>query len=66
MQSNQAVIKVSNLKKAYADVQAVNGVSFSVNRGEIFYVTGFKSQPLTDIVKYSNFEEQNEKYPRSY
>jgi ABC-2 type transport system ATP-binding protein len=40
MQSNQSVIKVSNLKKAYGDVQAVNGVSFSVDRGEIFGLLG--------------------------
>jgi ABC-2 type transport system ATP-binding protein len=40
MQSNQTVIKVSNLKKAYDEVQAVNGVSFSVRRGEIFGLLG--------------------------
>lgn len=40
MQSNQTVIKVSNLKKAYGDIQAVNGVSFSVGRGEIFGLLG--------------------------
>ena len=40
MKSNQTVIKISNLKKAYGDVQAVNGVSFSVNQGEIFGLLG--------------------------
>lgn len=40
MKSNQTVIKVSNLKKAYGDVQAVYGVSFSVDRGEIFGLLG--------------------------
>lgn len=40
MQSNQTVIRVSNLKKAYGEVQAVNGVSFSVGRGEIFGLLG--------------------------
>ena len=40
MRSNQTVIKVSNLKKAYGDFKAVNGVSFSVDRGEIFGLLG--------------------------
>jgi ABC-2 type transport system ATP-binding protein len=40
MRSNQTVIKVSNLKKAYDEVQAVNGVSFSVGQGEIFGLLG--------------------------
>ena len=40
MQSNQTVIKVSNIKKFYGDVQAVNGISFSVCRGEIFGLLG--------------------------
>lgn len=40
MQSNQTVIKIANLKKAYGEVQALNGVSFSVGRGEIFGLLG--------------------------
>ena len=40
MQSNQAVIRVLNLEKAYGDVKAVNGISFSVNHGEIFGLLG--------------------------
>jgi ABC-2 type transport system ATP-binding protein len=40
MQSNQTVIGVANLKKAYGEVQAVNGVSFSVDCGEIFGLLG--------------------------
>jgi ABC-2 type transport system ATP-binding protein len=40
MPSNQTVIKVSNLIKAYGEVQAVNGVSFRVARGEIFGLLG--------------------------
>ena len=47
MQSNQTVIKVSNLKKAYGEVQAVNGVSFSVDRGEIFGLIGPNSAGKT-------------------
>jgi ABC-2 type transport system ATP-binding protein len=40
MRSSQTVIKVSNLAKAYGDVQAVNGISFDVRRGEIFGLLG--------------------------
>ena len=40
MKTNQTVIIVSNLKKAYGDDLAVNGVSFSVGRGEIFGLLG--------------------------
>ena len=40
MQSNQTVIRVANLKKAYGEVQAVNGVSFGVDQGEIFGLLG--------------------------
>ena len=40
MRSNQTIIKVSNLVKAYGDVRAVNGISFDVRRGEIFGLLG--------------------------
>jgi ABC-2 type transport system ATP-binding protein len=40
MRSNQTVIEVSNLVKAYGDVQAVNGISFDVRQGEIFGLLG--------------------------
>jgi len=40
MRSNQTVVKVSNLVKAYGDVQAVRGISFEVRRGEIFGLLG--------------------------
>ena len=37
---SQALLKVSNLKKAYGAIQAVGGVSFEVMPGEIFGVIG--------------------------
>ncbi|MBI9046265.1 MAG: ABC transporter ATP-binding protein [Anaerolineaceae bacterium] len=40
MKSKQTVIRVENLKKTYGDLQAVIGVSFSVDRGEIFGLLG--------------------------
>jgi ABC-2 type transport system ATP-binding protein len=40
MRPHQTAIEVSNLAKAYGDVQAVNGISFDVRRGEIFGLLG--------------------------
>jgi branched-chain amino acid transport system ATP-binding protein len=40
MSTNQPVLKVTNLKKAYGAIQAVGGVSFEVRPGEIFGVIG--------------------------
>ena len=34
------MVEVKNLKKRYGDKQAVNGVSFSVKKGEIFGILG--------------------------
>jgi ABC-2 type transport system ATP-binding protein len=39
-QSGEAVIRVSDLKKYYGDVKAVDGVSFEVARGEVFGMLG--------------------------
>jgi branched-chain amino acid transport system ATP-binding protein len=38
--TNQPVLKVTDLKKAYGAIQAVGGVSFEVRPGEIFGVIG--------------------------
>ena len=38
--AGSAVLKVTNLKKAYGAIQAVGGVSFEVTPGEIFGVIG--------------------------
>jgi branched-chain amino acid transport system ATP-binding protein len=40
MSTNQPVLKVTDLKKAYGAIQAVGGVSFEVRPGEIFGVIG--------------------------
>ena len=40
MDSGMKVVSVSNIKKTYKDVQALNGVSFEVDRGEIFGIIG--------------------------
>src|SRR5207344_856677 len=37
---NEAVIEVVDVRKSYADVKAVDGVSFEVARGEIFGLLG--------------------------
>ena len=34
------MIEVRDLKKRYGDKQAVNGISFSVKKGEIFGILG--------------------------
>jgi ABC-2 type transport system ATP-binding protein len=39
-QSGEPVIRVSDLKKYYGDVKAVDGVSFEVARGEVFGMLG--------------------------
>ncbi|MHB1250115.1 MAG: ATP-binding cassette domain-containing protein, partial [Polaromonas sp.] len=38
--SGQPILKVTGLKKAYGAIQAVGGVSFAVQPGEIFGVIG--------------------------
>jgi ABC-2 type transport system ATP-binding protein len=40
MAKSKLVLKVKNIKKAYGDFQAVKGVSFSVERGEVFGILG--------------------------
>ncbi len=34
------IVTVTNLKKKYGDIQAVNGISFSINKGEVFGFLG--------------------------
>lgn len=40
MRSSQAVIEASNLARAYGAVQALDGISFDVRRGEVFGLLG--------------------------
>jgi len=34
------IIEVTNLEKKYGDINAVNGVSFNVEKGEVFGILG--------------------------
>jgi ABC-2 type transport system ATP-binding protein len=36
----QTIIKIDELKKSYAEISAVNGITFSVNEGEMFGLVG--------------------------
>ena len=36
----QPIIKITNLKKSYADIEAVKGISFNVNKAEMFGLVG--------------------------
>src|ERR1700735_5797756 len=57
MSSNQtftqgsAAIEVSDLRKAYAETEAVRGVSFEVARGEVFCLLGPNGAGKTTIVE---------------
>jgi ABC-2 type transport system ATP-binding protein len=49
--SNKPVITVTDLKKHYGDVKAVDGVSFEINRGEIFSCLGPNGAGKTTTVE---------------
>ena len=49
--SEEAVIQVDSLVKKYNDVTAVNGVSFTVNRGEVFSFVGPNGAGKTTTVE---------------
>lgn len=49
--SNESIITVTNLKKHYGDIKAVDGVSFEVNRGEIFSCLGPNGAGKTTTVE---------------
>ena len=40
MQGDMEIVKVTNLKKTYGDLQAVKGISFGIKHGEIFGLLG--------------------------
>jgi ABC-2 type transport system ATP-binding protein len=46
-----AVIEVQNLTKRYGDVEALRGVSFSVNEGEVFGLLGPNGAGKTTILE---------------
>jgi len=47
----QEVLKVLNLKKRYKSINAVNGISFSLNKGEIVALTGPNGAGKTTTIK---------------
>jgi len=51
IQSSDATIEVSNLKKIYDDLIAVNEISFSVRRGEVFAFLGPNGAGKTTTVE---------------
>jgi len=46
-----SIIEVNNLEKKYGDVNAVNGISFSVERGEVFAILGPNGAGKTTTVE---------------
>jgi ABC-2 type transport system ATP-binding protein len=46
-----SIVDVSNLRKAYGDIIAVDGVSFSVEEGEIFGIIGPNGAGKTTVVE---------------
>jgi ABC-2 type transport system ATP-binding protein len=48
---NDVMISVKNLKKFFGDVKAVNGISFNVNKGEIFGLLGPNGAGKTTTIK---------------
>ncbi|MGH9678714.1 MAG: ABC transporter ATP-binding protein, partial [Candidatus Acidiferrales bacterium] len=49
--TSEATIEVQNLVKRYGDVQALKGVSFSVNEGEVFGLLGPNGAGKTSTVE---------------
>ncbi|MHA1104902.1 MAG: ABC transporter ATP-binding protein [Promethearchaeota archaeon] len=48
---NNVMISVKNLKKFFGDVKAVNGISFDVNKGEVFGLLGPNGAGKTTTIK---------------
>ena len=44
-------VEISSVKKAYGDVKAVDGVSFSVNEGEVFALVGPNGAGKTTLIE---------------
>ncbi|MFX0075687.1 MAG: ABC transporter ATP-binding protein [Candidatus Hermodarchaeota archaeon] len=49
--SDNVMISVSELKKFFGDVKAVNGISFEVNKGEVFGLLGPNGAGKTTTIK---------------
>ena len=51
--SNNTIIQVSNLKKHFEEVKAADGISFNVNKGEVFGLLGPNGAGKTTTIKLS-------------
>src|SRR3954464_16040382 len=51
MSSHEVIIKVQNLVKKYGEFTAVRGISFEVNRGEVFGLLGPNGAGKTTTVE---------------
>ncbi|MFX1324260.1 MAG: ABC transporter ATP-binding protein [Promethearchaeota archaeon] len=49
--SNNDIIKINGLKKFFGEVKAVNGISFNVQRGEVFGLLGPNGAGKTTTIK---------------
>jgi ABC-2 type transport system ATP-binding protein len=49
--SDNKIVKVVNLKKFFGDVKAVNGISFDINKGEVFGLLGPNGAGKTTTIK---------------
>ena len=49
--SDNKIVKVSGLKKFFGDVKAVNGISFDINKGEVFGLLGPNGAGKTTTIK---------------
>ena len=49
--NTENIIEVNNLEKKYGDVNAVNGISFSVEKGEVFGILGPNGAGKTTTVE---------------
>lgn len=47
----EEVIKVSNVSKAYGDVKALNNISITINKGEVFSVIGPNGAGKTTLIE---------------
>jgi ABC-type sugar transport system ATPase subunit len=48
---DEPAVAVRDLRKAYADVEAVRGVTFEVRRGEIFALLGPNGAGKTSVIE---------------
>lgn len=49
--SDEVIVRVDNLSKAYGDVKAVNNISFQVKKGEVFTLLGLNGAGKTTTIE---------------